>query len=114
MNKVRWTGTWVLGKCLVCWCAFEALVRTNLGAGNILKFLVVFSFVLSVLAVVAKKECRNHIKKGPPVPNSVELLYSLAFAVFLAYYGWFWLAALSITASLLQIGFYSEGSSDDN
>ena len=104
MRLIIWAG--VNG--LMAWGLYLAGFKSSAGAENVISFVIVLNFVITLLVSLfdeAKKKARE---KGPPVDINISITYGVIYAVTLAYLGWFWLAGVSIFESLTSYGIYSE------
>lgn len=80
-------------------------------ASNIIKFVTIFGFIVSVLVLCSFKEARETCQKqGPSMPIPINILYDVAFACTLAGMGWFGYAGMSIFHAFVNIGLYVEDS----
>ena len=111
--NIRKTALWFFVNGIIVYLAYLALVDGHGGITNILKFLLILNFIFVLLMIIPTKASKN-LKRS--VPDWFNLLYSIMFASFLVYYGWFFFAGIEILTTFLQVGIFgrAEQEAKDN
>lgn len=86
--------------------AYSALWLNSEGAENVLKFLVVVTFLLNFACAVSKDVRIEMSKTGPPFPTWANAIFGVGLSINFAFCGWFGYATMSILLPIFSAVIY--------
>ena len=99
---------WFLYNGGMCYLAYLALFLRQQGPANVLKFLIIFNLIVSVLAALSEEIRKKMQNDGPSVHPKINLTYEFAFTGVLVYFGWFWYGGFSLFSALAQASIWGK------
>ena len=99
---------WLLYNGGMCYLAYLALFLHQQGPANVLRFLIIFNLIVSVLAAFSEEIRKKMQNDGPSIHPKINLTYEFAFVGILVYFGWFWYGGFSLFGALAQASIWGK------
>lgn len=105
--SIRRVTEWIILNGVIAYFAYIGFVNDIQYAENLFKFVIWFSFVVTLLCVISEEVTTKLNKKGKAVPRIMSLGYDMAIALFLASLGMFFYATLVVIQMFLYDYIYN-------
>lgn len=94
---------WIVINGLLSSVLYFALFQNNESAMNLVKFAMWFNFVYIVICIFNVDAVKKVIaEKGESVPTQVNFVYGIVWCSLLAWFGFFWYAAMEAFVTVVQ------------